>query len=736
MTLRLLMAMVVVLSSCVKMAGQQTIIPPKERVASSFAIFVDEKTFSACKEAIGDYKQMLEEEGLATYLLIADWESPEHVKFFLEKYYREQALEGAVFIGDIPIVMVRRAQHLTSAFKMDQKRFPMRESSVPSDRFYDDFNLKFDFIGRDSTERNMFYYNLSGNGPQKINCNIYTGRIKPTRRGTEGYIQISDYLRKVVEERKNANCLDKVTSYTGHGSFSNSLAAWKDESVTLREQMPDCFNHADGARFYMFYMYPSMKETIIGELQRNDLDLMLFHEHGVPERQYLTGNPDATYDDEYYEYAKLALRQQLRNAKASGKDIEGRKASLMKRYGIDTSWFTGAFSEEVMALDSLEDLKQGIIVEEIPEIAPNVRMVIFDACYNGDFREESFIAGEYIFASGKCLVGFGNSVNVLQDKSSSDLLGLLSYGFRVGEWARHVNILESHIIGDPTFRFTPSRKYPAIKVNSKDTAYWLAVLEHDLPCDVKGLALYKLFDLNYAGLSDLLLEIYRTSDYYMLRLQTLHLMAYYNDGNYQRLLKLAVNDPYEFIRRKAVYYMGKVGRNDFIPYMVDLYLDDYLSERVAFNVTRAVGLLDSRLFLMRLREKLDGPVSVYDKEKFYEKAEKNISLGAKMNSYVLDELLRREKSPKSRLLSISSVRNNPANCLVTDLLSIVKDETEDIEVRIGVAEALGWYVYSERKGEIMLALGSVLKRERENGMDPSLEDEILKSINRLKVYMR
>ena len=166
--------------------AQQNIIAPQNRVASSFAIFIDDKSYEACEEAVMAYKKMLEEEGLATYLLVAEWQDPEHVKYFLQKYYNEQAMEGAVFIGNIPIPMIRKAQHMTSAFKMDEK-MNMRASSVPSDRFYDDFDLKFNFIKRDSIETNLFYYNLAGESAQKIGCEIYTGRIKPTLAGKEGY---------------------------------------------------------------------------------------------------------------------------------------------------------------------------------------------------------------------------------------------------------------------------------------------------------------------------------------------------------------------------------------------------------------------------------------------------------------------------------------------------------------------------------------------------------------------
>ena len=35
-----------------------------------------------------------------------------------------------------------------------------------------------------------------------------------------------------------------------------------------------------------FNMYPYMKELVTEQLRRMDLDLMLFHEHGTPDRQY------------------------------------------------------------------------------------------------------------------------------------------------------------------------------------------------------------------------------------------------------------------------------------------------------------------------------------------------------------------------------------------------------------------------------------------------------------------
>ena len=100
---------------------------------TAFAIITDSETLSKCSEEFHAYKQVLEEEGLGTYIISADWKGPEEVKAeILALAGKKPRLEGVVFAGDIPIVKVRQGQHLTTAFKMNEETWPMEESSVPS----------------------------------------------------------------------------------------------------------------------------------------------------------------------------------------------------------------------------------------------------------------------------------------------------------------------------------------------------------------------------------------------------------------------------------------------------------------------------------------------------------------------------------------------------------------------------------------------------------------------------
>ena len=720
---------------CSPLWAQQIAVKPSQKGESSFAIISDLATYNACKSELNAYRSTVENDGLPTYLIADDWKNPEAVKEVILKLYNEDNLEGAVFVGNIPVAMIRGAQHFTSAFKMDQKEHPFFDSSVPSDRFYDDFDLKFRFLQQDSSHSHLFYYWLTGDSKQRISSDIYTGRIRSTKSGEEGFAQIRGYLQKVVKERTAVNPMDVLVSYTGEGSFSNSLNAWRDETVTLNEQIPEAFKRANNAKFFIFAMEPYMKETLHKELQRDDVDIMLFHEHGTTDRQYITGSPTTEDEEELIANAKMFLRNQIRRLKRyKSSNLEEFQAKTMKKYGIDSTWFSNVDDPKVIAADSLADLKTGIVLDDVKRWNPNPRFVIFDACYNGDYRDGDFIAGEYIYGSGKTIACWANSVNVLQDKSSSDLLGMLAYGMKIGDWAKNINILESHIIGDPTFHFTAPKEAEKINLRAKESSYWLQILEGNYPCDIQSLALYRLFEMEYPEMSNLLYKKYVESPYYTQRLQCMTLLAYYNDSNYINLLKLASDDPYEFIRRKAAYYMGKTGRNEFAPILVKMYMNDYLNERVAFNVLNTIDHLDIPLAESLFEDEIEKSKFIFNKEEFEDMIQKSLKYSANSHAETLKSIIGALSNNRYRKLYISSLRNNPIPSMVPDILWTLADAKTENDLRIQLAEALGWFTRAYNREQIISGCQSILASEK--GIDPALADELTKTINRLKEYTR
>ncbi|MCI1640858.1 MAG: C25 family cysteine peptidase, partial [Bacteroidales bacterium] len=457
------------------------------KAGKSFAIIIDKTSYENCKRQVNDYASSVK--SFDAFISAQEWINPEQVRDSIRTWYKTRHLAGVVFIGDIPVAMVRKAQHLASAFKMDEKAFPKRDSSIPSDRFYDDFGLKFDYIGRDSTETNFFYYNLDPESAQEVSPDIFSGRIKPSSNYQDKYSELSKYLEKIVRVKSETNKLDRVSSYTGYGSFSNSMIAWKDETVTLREQVPDAFKNIDGAQFFVFYQYPFMKDVMMKEAGQPDLDLLLYHHHGTPERQWIGEYPGGSNDDEYYAIAKMQARNVVRTRVRYGATRKEAMKQVMETYGLDSTWVCDTFNPKISKADSIEDLKTGIELDDIHNAKPNVRMLIFDACYNGDFRENDNVANRYIMSDGKSIAALGNSVNVLQDKASSTLLGMLTAGYTVGEWNQMSAIMESTIIGDPTFAFTPVYDFQKPDISVKNAGYWKKYLKKSYPCDIQGLAL-------------------------------------------------------------------------------------------------------------------------------------------------------------------------------------------------------------------------------------------------------
>ncbi len=701
----------------------------------SFAIITDKMTQENCYVALESYKKSICADGLDAFIVAKEWESPEEVKDSLLSYYHKRALEGAVFVGDVPIAMIRGAQHLTSAFKMDENgMWPKRDCSVPSDRFYDDFDLKFTFEERDSVERHFFYYTLAPESVQHIECDIYTGRIKSSEKRGDKYGEISRYLLKAAAVKSECNTLDKVMSYTGSGSFSNSLVAWKDETITLSEQIPSAFESgSDGAKFLIYAMYPDIKEKLLKEIARDDLDLAIFHEHGVPERQYVTETPHPGDTDGYYEDAKYRIRSNIRTAVQRGKDAEKVKAEILNKYDIPAEWVDDWDDPLLEEKDSLYDAATGIMLDDIAKLSPNVRMTIFDACYNGDFREDDCIASRYILSDGKAVVGIGNSVNVLQDKSSSDLLGMLAQGYRVGQWMQQVNILESHILGDPTFHFSPCPDAVRPCLDVKDCKYWLKYTSSKYPCDIRGLALHKLYNLEYKDLPELLLRTWQESDDYMLRLQCFHLIAHYLDGNYEKVLLDGADDPYEFIRRKSAYYMGKVGTPQMADALVNLYFSDYNSLRVANNVGFVCAHFPDSLFIKKYEQKLNDSPWVYDKDWFQDKSMKLFRQSFSIESATGEALL--DKNDKFRKFYISGMRNQPYPQYALTLLEILKDNTESEQIRVQCAETLGWFVRSWNRQEIVKGIDEYLSSDGD-AMPQALKEELIKTRSRLMEFLR
>lgn len=265
---KLLFVLVVSCLSALKIATAQDVIPPTLKVSDrSFAIIVDKTTFEQCKKDILAYKMAVESDQLPTYIVAHTWKNPEQVKKEIQLLYSNSKLEGVILIGDIPIPMISKAQHLTNS-----------ATPIPSDRFYDDFALTFDFVEQSKTNPALFIYNLAGSTTNGIKSNIYSARIKPLRNNTtesNKYQQISAYLQKAANRHQHNNSIDHILSYTTAQSLHSALSTYSSESLCLEEHFPLALNTNNQIQSYNGRYHNFSEEETINLFGKNKLDIAL-----------------------------------------------------------------------------------------------------------------------------------------------------------------------------------------------------------------------------------------------------------------------------------------------------------------------------------------------------------------------------------------------------------------------------------------------------------------------------
>lgn len=731
-----MMKKLIYLSFLLPLAGnaQTTVIKPSTKQATAFAIVTDNQTYANTKEAMHLYKDAVEADGLATYLISGDFKNPDEVKQEIVKVYNEcPTLEGFVLVGDIPVALVRNAQHMTTAFKMREKAFPWDQSSVPTDRFYDDLNLKFEYLKQDSVNTDHFYYKLTEDSPQRLNPTFYSARIKyPEKKGGDKYQAIATFLKKAAAAKaEKNNKLDKVLSFNGGSYNSDCLIVWMDDEKAYMENFPLAFGREKGFTHMNFRMEYPMKYRLFDELQRKDLDVFMFHEHGMPTGQLINNELACTGLEDRYKMLKSTLYNAVVGHTKEGESTDKRRLQMQEKRHVTEVFFKDLDNPEFWEADSIHYADERIITADLMKrnLKTNPKFVMFDACYNGSFHEDDYIAGQYIFNDGQTLVAQGNTRNVLQDRWTIEMIGLMSHGVRAGQYNRIVASLEGHLFGDPTHRWAPVEENTwsvDMTVRKNDKAYWEGLLNSKY-ADIQSLAMRMLADLDtkkeYSGK---FLEMYRTTPFNTTRMEAIKLLSRYNDGNFTEVLKEGVNDSYELAARMSANYAAFHGEESLIPYVVEAMIEHNERLRVQMGVQKALSLFP--------REKVYAAIDEFyaKKDRVNEADEKARVLRSLNRDYKNDdkkhaELMDVNADWNDRVMDIRTVRNYNAHVNVDDYLNLIRNEANPLEVRIVMTEALGWFTCSYKSPYIV----SELKKYLTPSLPEELRLEVEQTINRL-----
>lgn len=694
-----------------------------------FAIFIDPISYKKVRPEVEQYAQSIEKQGLKTFIIEDKWGIPDSIRACILQLYTQKnyPIEGAVFIGDIPIPMIRDAQHMTTAFKVNQNLKNFERTAVPSDRFYDDLNLKFTFIQQDKKKPNLFYYSLNADSPQRLEPVIYSGRIKPGDTPTTSkYERLKAYLQKVVRLKEEQNKVDQLLYFSGQGYNSESQLARIDEKESYYEYFPWLKQQRNGIQHIDHLRDNFIKYRMMAEIQRNDLDIAILHHHGAPGKEYLNRYPVPRNAKDNLESAKIFFRSKIRSAVDRKTPADTAIAYYVKEYDVPKDWFDDIFTKASIDSDSIRDYQLDLHIEDFDTYKPNARIVLLDACFNGAFNNNRYIAGEYIFNSGNTVVAIANSVNVLQDKWTDRNLGLLGLGMRIGNMTKYNPYLESHTIGDPTYSFS---SYDAsININKvlaeRNIGYWKKQLKSQYPA-MQLMAIQQI--AQNGNCSDFLLSTFKTNPNYIVRLGCMMELSRYDDDNFVSCLELATEDSYELIQRLGCILVGKNGDPRLIPAVIRSLIRNNNGKRVEFQLKSAMGMFETEPLLAEF-EKQFAECSIYlnkaEKKTYFENFIRYAAGRWDENVQVLSN---RDSKPKDVLFCIRSIRNNPIHAELPFLIDFFQNCNNE-EYQLLLAEVFGWFELSYKSPELLQEL---LKISQDNKYSEKVRNEALKSVNRL-----
>ncbi len=709
------------------------IIKPLSKQANTFAIIIDNVTYDKAGEQVRAYRDALEADGLATYIVSAAWENPEQIRSQIKKLYsKAKNLEGIVLVGDIPYVMVRNAQHMTTAFKMDEDEYDKGQSSVTSDRFYDDLHLEFEFLAKDTLNPLKFWYKLSENCTQTINPNFYSGRIMyPSKLGGDKYEAIAKYLEKAVEAKKNPEMLDNLLTYAGGSYNSDCLIVWQDEKIAVNENFPFLGKSYKSLKQLNFRMEQDMKYQLFDQLQRPELDVILFNEHGSVDKQHISGDGIIEGVEDRLMLFRSDLNFQLRYNTPKEKRDEAR-AQMLKEYGLDEKFFDAKPEERKKKTEGelINDPDpSAITLDDLKGFKTQPRFVMFNACYNGSFHKEGYIAGYYIFNDGKTVVTQGNTVNVLQDRWTYEMLGLISHGVRIGEYNRMIATLEGHIIGDPTFHFKEQdgcKLRSEIVTRAKDVEYWENLTESEY-ADIQSLALRKLADMNAISSFEILTHMKR-SHFGTTRMECLKLLSRFRNADFIEAIKTGLYDSYELTRRNAAEFASRAGDESLLESIVDVYVKYPESQRVCFLLQKALRFYPEAAIKDALA-KVAPTMTDINVNEVLANVEKTVEMQQKSKDKTIEKLFDKEASVKQRISAARTMRNDTYHGYIPQMLELVADKSQDVKVRVNVAEMMGWYDKSVLCNQMIEGINSILQ---DKTLEPELRKELVQTVNRLK----
>ena len=221
----------------------------------------------------------------------------------------------------------------------------------------------------------------------------------------------------------------------------------------------------------------------------------------------------------------------------------------------------------------------------------------------------------------------------------------------------------------------------------------------------------------------LLENTYFHSDFFVVRMEAMRLLALHYPDQSIKVLKAALNDSYELVRRLSSELIERNGSPEFIQDLVAAVLLRGHEERLRFRFEQGLGSFDTDKMLQEMDRQLAGKYLYNDT--IVKNFRRNVTRDRTRMEEDIKELSDPATKDRAAITTIGVYRNHPKPQMAEILLKIAADEKRATEVRRFAAHTLGWYNISYIRADIVKGLQSISTSE------PTLKAEIERSIHRL-----
>jgi len=152
------------------------------------------------------------------------------------------------------------------------------------------------------------------------------------------------------------------------------------------------------------------------------------------------------------------------------------------------------------------------------------------------------------------------------------------------------------------------------------------------------------------------------------------------------------------------------------------------SIRVQYAAQSSLLMFEKELLLSEVKRQSEGS-ALQNQAKTVSEISEFLNKEFKRQEAGLKTIFDKSAANDQRISAIRSLRNYNNRKPLSQLLAVLSDTSDDLKVRITLAEALGWYNWSINKSEIIGALEALYNDKTTDGY---LKSEALQSILRLK----